>query len=236
MENQEGQEKPVEEVVVDEAKAEGVVEEAPQETEREKNLKAENARKAAEIQRLRAEMETARRPAKQASDVNDPSTWKDHELKAALKDPQWAHMHDAAQDEIEKRRFQRFQAQKEEETLHLNSELERQEKYPETLDPTHPMAVRMSQLMHSYRLSNTPAGRLVAARLAASELKPSKAVAAGREQERNRQADVKANFQGEPSRPAPKVSDKVKLEELKKRAMSGDKAAQAEWFKQRGII
>lgn len=226
--------KEVEEVVVEDVKTEEVAA-PPVETEREKNLKAENARKAIEIQRLREEAATRSQP-KLVTDVNDPSTWKDHELKAALKDPQWAHMHDAAQEEIEKRRFQRFQAQKEEETLHLNSELERQEKYPETLDPTHPMAVRMSQLMHSYRLANTPAGRLVAARLAASELQPSKAVAAGRKQEQSRQADVKANFQGDPSRPAPKVSDTVKLEELKKRAMSGDKAAQAEWFKQRGII
>ena len=223
-----------EEVVVEEVKAEEVIE-APVETEREKNLKAENARKALEIQRLRDEMASSRQP-KQVTDVNDPSTWKDHELKAALKDPNWAHMHDAAQEEIETRRMKRFLLQREEETLHMNSELERQQKYPETLDPTHPMAVKMTELMHSYRLSNTPAGRLVAARLAASELKPSKAVAAGREQERNRQADVKANFQGDPSRPAPKVSDKTKLEELKKRAMLGDTAAQAEWFKHRGII
>ncbi len=90
--------------------------------------------------------------------------------------------------------------------------------------------------MRSMRLENHPQGRLIAARLAASELNVSKAVAAGRKAEQTRQADVKANFGGESNRPAPKVSDKVKLEELEKRAANGDFEARKQLFKLRGII
>lgn len=227
-----------EEVVEQEgAQQEEVVEEEVKESERERNLKAENARKALKIQQLQEELDA--KAAKSVEPVFNPqdlSTWKDHELKAVQKDPQYVAIHDQAQELLEKRRFQRFQKEESEKTLRLNAELERQKQYPETLDPTHPMSVRMSELMYQYRLENNPAGRLVAARLASSESKQVKAAAAGRKAEQNRQADVKANFQGESGRPAPKVGDKVKLEELKKRAMEGDPIAKAEWFKIRGLI
>ncbi len=201
------------------------------------NAKAENARKAQEIQRLREEMDAKRT---KASDVvfnpQDLTTWKDHELKAVMKDPQYAALHDQASELLERRRFHRFQAEKDESQLRMNTELERQKEYPETFDPANPMAVRMSELMNQYHLANNPAGRLLAARLAHSEVKTAKARAVGRKEEQDRQVDVKASFQGDAVRPAPKVSDKVKVEELKKRAMSGDREAQAEWFKHKGLI
>ncbi len=237
-ENKEVNEQPkVEEVVEQEVSAMEEVVEETKESEREKNLKAENARKAQEIQRLREELEAKNiRPTEPSFNPQDLTTWKDHELKAVMKDPQYVALHDQAAELLERRRFQRFQREEQEKNLRVNTELERQQKYPETLDPTHPMAIKMSELMYQYRLDNNPAGRLLAARLAASELKQVKALAAGRKQEQTRQADVKANFSGEPSRPAPKVSDTAKLEELKKRAANGDEAARQEWFKHRGLI
>jgi hypothetical protein len=212
-----------------------VVETADELKQRLENAKAENARKTQEIQRLREEAEARQKPA-DTFNPQDLTTWKDHELKAVLKDQQYVAIHDQAQELLEKRRFQRFQAEREESTLRVNAELERQKEYPETFDPAHPMSVRMNQLMRENHLDRTPAGRLVAARLAASELEKSKAVAAGRKQEQDRQADVNASYQGESRRPVPTASDKAKLEELKKKAMAGDQAAKAEWFKARGLI
>lgn len=225
-----------------EIKQEEVIEDKQEETAAElkarlDNAKAENSRKTQEIQRLREEVDAKHsKPAENVFNPQDLTTWKDHELKAVMKDPQYVALHDQANELLERRRFQRFQAEKDESQLRMNTELERQKEYPETFDPTNPMAVRMSELMHQYRLANNPAGRLVAARLAHSEAKTEKARAVGRKEEQDRQADVKANFQGDAVRPAPKVSDKVKAEELKKKAMAGDRAAQAEWFKLKGLI
>lgn len=233
---------PVNEEVLEEPVKEEVVLEEPKETveelkQRLENARAENSRKAQELQRLREELDNkVVSKADPAFNPQDLTTWKDHELKAVLKDPQYAALHDQATELLEKRRFQRFHAEREESLLRMNTELERQKKYPETFDPMHPMAVRMSELMNQHRLGNTPSGRLVAAQLAHSEMLQTKARAAGRKQEQDRQADVKANFQGESGRSAPVKSDKVKDEELKKLAMSGDKAAQTEWFKRRGLI
>lgn len=230
----EDQEIKTDEVVTEVPKTEEV-----QETEREKNLKAENTRKALEIQRLREELETKARPSQNESTAPtggvDLTQYRDIELKAELKNPATIHLHDAIEEELQSRRFRRFQAAEAEKNLRLSSESERTQFYPETLDPTHPMSIKMSELMQAYHLSHNPAGRLLAARLASSELEKQKALAAGRKLELDRQADVNANFNGG-ARPAPKVRDTAKLEDLKKRAMSGDKTAQAEWFKTRGLI
>ena len=225
-----------EEITKEEPKIE-VLQDTPEELkQRLDNAKAENIRKQQEIQRLRDEVESKERSNLNPSfNPNDLTTWKDHELKACLKDPQYVSLHDQAEELLAKRRHQRFLNEEHENTLHMNTELERQQKYPETFDPTHPMAVKMNQNLYTYRLQNNPAGRLVAARLAQSEIMQSKAVAAGRKQEQDRQTDVKVSFQGE-QRPAPQVSDKISLQELKKRAMEGDPTAKAEWFKLRGLF
>jgi hypothetical protein len=235
MENE--QEQPKEEAVVEQEQPvveEAVVEE-PQESveelkQRLANAKAENIRKTQELQKLREQTDSRNAPAKQKFDPTDLSTWNDIELKAVLKDPQYAAIQTQAEELLDKRRFQRYHAEQEESKLRVNAELERQKRFPETLDPSHPMAIRMSELMHLHRLDRTPAGYLVAAELAASQFKQQKASAAGRKLEQSRQTDVKVNFQGEASRPAPKVSDKSKVEELKKRAMQGDEEARREWM------
>ena len=203
------------------------------------NAKAENLRKTQELQKAREEALRANAvPDKPVS--QDPrevlKSWKDHELKAMLKDASQAAYHDYYEEELTRRRFQRYQNEQVEKQVRLNSELERQKKYPETFDPSHPMSVRMQELMALHRLDNSPSGRLVAAELAHKEVLIKKAADAGRKNEQNRQADVNASFNGGAPRPAPKPSDKAKLDELKKRAMEGDKAAQVEWFKLRGII
>jgi uncharacterized protein with von Willebrand factor type A (vWA) domain len=205
-----------------------------EEDERTKNLKMENARKAQEIQRLREQLEATTKAAP-TFNPNDLTTWQDRELKAVLKDPQYAHLHDQAEALLDKRKFRRYQAEQEEQNVRMGAELERQKNFPETFDPTHPMSARMSEILHSYRLDNTPAGRLVAAKLAASEFAAKRAEAVGRKKEQDRQADVKASYTGE-SRPAPKPTDSVKVEELKKRAQAGDLEAKRQWFKLRGLI
>jgi hypothetical protein len=212
-------------------------EEAPEEIkQRLDNAKAENARKAQEIQRLREEVEAARNASRSSSihDPNDLSTWRDVELKAVLKDPQYGHLHDKAEEILDKRRFNRYQSEQHEASIRATSELERQKMFPETFDPSHPLAVRMQELMQNYRLENTPAGRLVAARLASSESQTNKALSAGRKQEQNRQADVNANYTGG-SRPKPVVIDTAKDEELHKRAQAGDKEALYALMKKRGL-
>jgi hypothetical protein len=97
------------------------------------------------------------------------------------------------------------------------------------------MSVRMNRnLCTQYRLE-TPQQGACCGSFSIFRARKIKSRCSGRKLEQDRQADVKANFEGD-RRPAPVVGDKVKLEELKKRAMSGDKQAQAEWFKARGII
>jgi hypothetical protein len=235
----EEQEKQVEEVV--EEKADEVVEEQPvleetaeeKETEREKNLKAENARKQAEIERLRMEMEQRSMPKEQQTPEEIIRRMDDREIIACLASQQYADNHALMRDVLDERKFNRYQRRQEEQRAKLDSEIERQKNFPETFNATHPMAIKMTELMYQYRLENNPAGRLLAAKLASSELSKVKAVAAGRKQEQNRQADVKANFQGEVGRSAPKVSDTVKVEELKKRALAGDENARLEWMRYR---
>lgn len=246
MENE--QEQPIEEVkeeaapeAVDQVKeevVEEVAEETPeQESERERNLKAENSRKQAEIERLRQELDLRNVPKVEAETPEEMiRRMSDKELLAYLNSAQYADHHPLIKDVLDERKFDRYQRRKDENRLRLDSELERQRKYPETTNPSHPMAIRMTELMYLHRLDNTPSGRLVAAELAHAETLKAKSLAAGRKVEQNRQADVKANFQGAPSRPAPKVGDKVKLDELKKKAQSGDETARKEWFRLKGLI
>jgi hypothetical protein len=104
MEKQEGK---VEDVNLEEKQTEETAAELKQRLD---NAKAENARKTQEIQRLREEADARVKPA-DTFNPQDLSTWKDHELKAVMKDPQYVALHDQAQELLEKRRFQRFQAE-----------------------------------------------------------------------------------------------------------------------------
>lgn len=242
MEEQEKQEEVKEEVVAEEEVKEVVAEvpveqtEEEKETEREKNLKAENRRKAEELAQLREELQRAREHQPVQEDITTIlKRMSDRELESYLNNAQYSANHIQIREILDERRYDRYHARKEEQRARLDSEIELESKFPDVLNPSHPMALKTKELMRLHRLENHPQGRLIAARLAASELGKTKAVAAGRKAEQNRQTDVKANFQGESARPAPVKSDKVKLEELKKKAMAGDPVARAEWFKQRGL-
>jgi hypothetical protein len=220
-----------EEVVVEnsvEVKSEDVVE-----SEREKNLKAEARRKAEEIQRLRDELQAAK--SQQAYNPNDLTTWKDNELKAVMRDPQYAHLHDQAENILDKRKFNRFIKEQTHLSARQQSELERQKNFPETLDPSHPTTLRMQEILNQNPgLDQTPTGLLIAAKIAASESKVKKAEVTGRKKEQDRQADVKASYSGE-NRPAPVATDKVKDEELYKQASQGDKNSLYALMKKRGL-
>lgn len=209
--------------------------------EKLENAKAENSRKAELIRKQKEELElrVMAQPESQPSPGPggiDLKNYRDHELKAALKNPADAAYHDVIEEELHTRRIKRIQASEAEQSVRLSTEIERQKRFPETSDPTHPMAIRATELMRLRRLENTPSGRLVAAELAHAEQLQKKALAAGRKIEQNRQADVNANSTGGAIRPAPVITDKTKDEELKKRAESGDATARAEWFKRRGLI
>lgn len=223
-----------EEVVPEQVQEEVVKEDRP-----EINYKAELERLRSEREQLRMELERRSQPAEESPE-DILRRMNDNELRSYLALPQYAVQHGLIQDILDERKFTRYQRKQEETRLKLDSEIERQKKYPETMNPSHPMAIRMSELMYLHRLDNSPSGRLVAAQLASIEFEKAKAEAAGRKKEQSRQADVKANFQGETSRPAPKVSDKNKLAELKRRADQGDQAAKQEYLfeslKRKGAI
>ena len=242
MENE--QEQPKEEVVEEQVVEETPIEVTPveqteeeKETERERNLKAENRRKAEELERLREENNRLREHQPVQEDVSIIlKRMSDRELESYLNNAQYSANHLQIREILDERRYDRYHARKEEQRLKLDAEIELESKFPEVLNPAHPLALKTKELMRLHRLENHPQGRLLAARLAASELGKQKAVAAGRKAEQTRQADVKANFQGDSGRPAPVKGDKVKLEELKKKAMEGDPEAKTEWFKLRGLL
>lgn len=226
-----------ESVVTPEVTPEAVVPQEPTETVEElkarlENLKAENARKAQKIEELR---EMASKPAAPVFNPNDLTTWNDKELKAVKNDPQYAHLHDQAEELLQTRSFNRFLAKQEEMRLAQTAELQRQKLYPETFNPNSQLSLAMQEIISQYRLDNTPAGRLAAAELASSRLKAQAAEAQRRKQEQDRLADVNSNFSGG-SRPQPQKADTVRDEELKKRALSGDPEARAAWFRRKGLI
>jgi hypothetical protein len=204
--------------------------------QRLENAKAENRRKQEELERLREENNRFRenQPVSEAENIDKQlRRMSDRELEAYLNNNQYANLHIPIKEILDERRFDRYSAKKEESRVRLDAEIELEQRFPDVLNPSHPMALKTKELIRLHRLESHPQGRLIAARLAASELGVKKAVETGRKLEQHRQADVKANFSGEPGRPAPKVSDKVKVEELKKRAQAGDEAARIEWMRYR---
>jgi predicted RNase H-like nuclease (RuvC/YqgF family) len=188
MENEEVKPEVVNEAPVEEAveQVEEVVEE-PVESEREKNLKAEARRKQEELIRLREENERLRnhQPANESENIDRQlRNMSDRELEAYLNNAQYSNLHINIREILDERRFDRYQAKKEESRLKLDAEIEVESKFPEVLNPAHPLALRTKELMRLHRLENHPQGRLIAA------------LAAGRKKEQKRQADVKANFAG----------------------------------------
>lgn len=184
-----------EEQVVDEA-VENVEEEVKEERP-EKNYKAEIARKNAEIERLRAL--AASRPAETVKhDPTDLSTWHDHELKAVIhsNDPQALAIKDKAEEVLLDRRLAKTLEKRESEGKKVLANLKLSKEYPEANDPTSEFALKMEEVMQEYDLSKSPAGRLAAAKIVASELKKGSSTASAKERnaEQARVARVKGQM------------------------------------------
>ena len=205
--------------------------------QRLQNAQAEARRKQEELVKAREEAERLRenhQPASEAENIDKQlRRMSDRELESYLNNQQYNNLHIPIREILDERRFDRFISKKNEQRERLDAEIELENKFPEVLNPSSPMALKTKELIRLHRLESHPQGRLIAARLASSELGVKKAVETGRKLEQHRQADVKANFSGESARPAPKVSDKVKVEELKKRAQAGDETARREWMQYR---
>lgn len=222
---QENEQKPEETVestteVSEEVKTEEVAEERP-----EINYKAELARKNAEIERLRNEA-ASRQVEPQKRDPNDIRTWPDHELRMLKKDPQFAQYHDQADDILMERKVIALDAKRRESENRVKADAELLQQYPDVKDAGSELSMKMAEMMEKYDLSKTPAGRLVAAKLASTELKKgqstSKTVAQKKEQDRV--ASLKANMvdgdRAKPTQDTPKDLE-VKRKDLSERLMYG---------------
>lgn len=188
------EEQPAEEAV-DEA-VEKVAEEV-QEGRPERNWKAEMARKDAELARLRA-MAAKKSEPSQVKDPNDLNTWGDHELKAVLhsNDPQALPLKPQIEEILMDRRIAKVYEKREAEAKKIISETRLSKEYPQALDPQSDFALKMEEVIEEYGLSKSPAGRLAAAKIVASDMKTgsSNADAKGRKAEANRVARVKGQM------------------------------------------
>lgn len=96
------------------------------------------------------------------------------------------------------------------------SDLELKTKYPDALDPSSELSVKMEQVMYDYDLQKSPAGRLAAAKIAAAELGKGRSTSTAKERkaEANRIASVKGQMvDGDRSKPTA-GTDPKKTEDL----------------------
>lgn len=182
-----------------EQKEEEVTQEVPEvkDDRPEINYKAELERKNRELERVRMELASRQQePVKR--DPNDLKTWNEHELKAIINsnDPSVLPYKDQAHDILLDRKVDARLAKQQETNKRVHADLELRNKYPEALDPTSELSMKIDQLMTEHDLSRTPAGRLVAAKLAAAELNQGKNVsnAKGQKAEKDRVASVKSQM------------------------------------------
>lgn len=177
-----------------------------------KNYEAELERKNREIERLRLEAAQKAVQPKQ-KDPNDLRTWPDHELKALRNNQQYAQYHGEVDDILLDRRMEAKLAAREETNKRVSAEMQLRQQFPDALDPTSEFAVKMDKIIEENDLSKTPAGRLVAAKLAAAELNQGKKTsdALGRKKEQDRVANVKSQLV-DGDRPKPTETPDVTLE------------------------
>lgn len=171
----------------------------------EQNYRAELERKTRELERMRQEL-AMRQQEPLKRDPNDISTWSDHELKAILNsnDPSVIPYKERANDVLLDRKVDARLARERETSKRVTAEMQLRQQFPEALDPSSELAVKMDQIMTENDLSKTPAGRLVAAKLAAAELKQDKnsSDARGRKIEQDRVSRVKGQMvDGDRSKP-----------------------------------
>lgn len=214
----------------------------PQDERPEINYKAELERKNKVIEQLRKQAESVKPESKR--DANDISTWSDMELKAIANsnDPNVLPYKDQATDILIDRKVERVHEKRRLEEKRALSEIELRNSYPDALDPTSPLASKMEEVMQMFDLQKSPAGRLAAAKIAASDLGlvKSKKTALDREQEAKRVADVKGQMvDGDRSKPTESNHSPRKQDELKERinAKNINESAEAmgELLKQRGL-
>lgn len=215
-------EKVVEEIVkeaVDDVRSEETkVDDRP-----EINYQKELERKNKEIERLRQEAELRKNDQGQRRDQNDLSTWSDHELKAVLKDPSptAAPYKDQIEDILLERKVKAMREKERMQEKRALSDLELKTAYPDALDPSSPLSIKMEQVMYDYDLQKSPAGRLAAAKIAAAELGKgrSKSTAQERQAEADRVARVKGKLvDGDRSKATETKSPNKDTEDAIKRA------------------
>lgn len=173
------------------------------------NYKAELERKNRELERMRMEL-ASKNEVKPAYNPNDIRTWPDHELKVLLKDPKFSQYHEQAEDLLFERKMETKLAAKAETEKRVSAEMQLREKFPDALDPHSELSIKMDQILRDNDLSKTPAGRLVAAKLAAAELNQGKYSADAKAQnaEKTRVARVKSQMvDGDRAKPADNAVD-----------------------------
>lgn len=199
-----------------------------------KNWEAEIARHKANEDRLRAELEAEKSRQVHRYDPNDMKTWGENDLRAVANtiDPQYMHLKERANDELLERKVSRIRERERAQEKRVTSEMELRTKYPDALDPYSEFSAKMEQIMYDNDLQKTPAGRLIAAKLVAAELKPKT------KSSDTRIKDIKAQMV-DGDRPKPQVSDVPKKEDLVKQLneknLKRSADAMGELLKQQGL-
>lgn len=186
------------------------------------NYKAELERKNRELERARMEL-ASRQNEPQKRDPNDLKTWSENELKAIINsnDPSVLPYKDQAHDILLDRKVDARLAKQQETDKRVRADLELRSKYPEALDPASELSMKMDELIKEHDLSRTPAGRLVAAKLAATELNRGKNVsnARGQKAEKDRLANVKGQLV-DGDRPKPTETNPDKQKNLREKLLN----------------
>jgi hypothetical protein len=187
------------------------------------NYQRELERKNAALERARQELEAERAKGGNKRDANDISTWSDHELKLLLNDKNAAGYHEQANDILLERKVKRIRENERIQERRTLADIELRTKYPEALDPTSELSVRMEQLVYDLDLQKSPAGRLAAAKIAASELglTNKKSTAQERKAEADRIARVKGQMtDGDRSKAVESENSPKEVEKIEKRISS----------------
>lgn len=228
------------EEVVEEEGVEAGGEEAPKERPKA-NYKAELSRKNAELEKMRQELES-HKAQPQKRDRDDLSTWSDHELQAirSSNDPSAALFKSQADELLRDRWYDRRRAKEKADESRAMADLKLRQMYPESLDPSSELSVRIEDVMRELDLAKTPSGRLAAARIVAGESKGKTNAEADRDSEASRIADVKGQMvDGDRSKAPTGVNPKKKLEEsitkLNSRSLEAQTEGMSELLKAKGL-
>lgn len=207
-----------------------------------KNREAELARKNREIERMRTELAMRQNePVKR--DQNDISTWADHELKTIVNsnDPSVMPYKEKANEILLDRKVDARLARKLETEKKVTAEMQLRQQFPEALDPSSDLAIKMDQIISEHDLSKTPAGRLVAAKLAAAELGQGKNTSDAKKtkSEQNRVTRVKGQMvDGDRPKPTGNESSPDKQKAFKEKLLSekrDDFKAVGDWMDSSGL-